>query len=124
MPDLRVLYVEDDALCALETCETLKEYGYNVLEAHRADDALLVIESRVQLCALVTDVDLGPGADGFDIARAARGAYPRLPVVFISGTAESRHLAEGVDGSEFIAKPFQSNQILAALERAIRLEAA
>jgi FixJ family two-component response regulator len=45
-------------------------------------------------------------------------------VVFISGTAETRHAAEGVVGSEFIAKPFQSNQILAALERAIRLEAA
>lgn len=124
MPSHRVLYVEDDALCALETCEILKEYGYNVLETHRADDALLVIESRVRLCALVTDVDLGPGADGFDIARAAREAYPHLPVVFISGTAENRHPAEGVVDSEFIAKPFQSHQIVAALKRAIGLQAA
>ncbi len=124
MPGLRVLFVEDNILCAFDTCEALRDCGYNVLEVHHAEDAMQVIDSQVQLAALVTDVDLGPGADGFDVARAARLLHPHLPVVYISGTAASRHPAEGVAGSLFIGKPFYPNQVAEALDRAIRCEAA
>lgn len=124
MPFHRILFVEDDVLCALETCEFLTACGYSMVKVHSARDALQVIDSRVRLCGLVTDVDLGPGVDGFDIARAARRAQAHLPVVFISGTAAARHPQEGVEGSQFLAKPFHPRQVAEALSRAIRLEAA
>ena len=124
MPNCRVLFVDDNVMCAMDTCETLKDHGYSVVEVHRARDALRVIENHGRLCALVTDVELGPGASGFEVARAARAAYPRLPVVFVSGTAAARHTAEGVEGSQFVAKPFHPRQIEEALDRAIGLRAA
>jgi len=124
MPNRRVLFVDDNIMCALDTCEALKGHGYSVVEVHQARDALRVLENHGRLCALVTDVELGPGENGFELARAARAAYPQLPVVFISGTAGARHPTEGVEGSQFVAKPYHPRQIEEALDRALGLEAA
>ena len=124
MSNQRVLFVEDNIISAMETCEVLRDSGYNVLEVHRAADAQDVIDSHVPLSALVTDVDLGPGADGFQVAQAARRVHPHLPVVYISGAEGARHPAEGVTGSQFVAKPFYPRQVIEALDRAIRREAA
>ena len=74
--------------------------------------------------ALVTDLDLGPGPNGFAVARYARQVTPDLPVVFISGTLGGQHPREGVPGSDFIAKPCRGRQVVEALLRATRLEAA
>jgi CheY-like chemotaxis protein len=105
--DATILFVDDNAVCGLETGSILRDLA--------ADQLLL---------ALVTDVDLGPGPDGFDIARAARLSYPGLPVVYISGTASARHVAEGVPGSEFVAKPCNPADVAGALARALgRIEA-
>ena len=124
MPKTRILFVEDSIILTLVNCEILREQGFDVVEVNNASAAFEVIDAHEPLSALMTDVDLGPGADGFEIARGARAAYPHLPVVFMSGTAAARHSSEGVGGSEFIAKPFHPQQMLAALDRAIHLEAA
>lgn len=102
----------------------LRAEGFGVTEAYCASAAFELLSKHGVLSALVTDVDLGPGPDGFAVARRARAAYPGLPVVFISGTAVSRHLFEGVGGSQFIAKPLNPRQIVEALHRALPLEAA
>jgi CheY-like chemotaxis protein len=74
------------------------------------------------MTALLTDVDLGSGPDGFDVARHARTLYRRLPVVFVSGTMAAHHAANGVVNSAFVAKPFLPHQIMAALIRVSDLE--
>ncbi len=79
----------------------------------------MVIDEQPKLSALVTDINLGPGDDGFDVARHARAAYPDLPVIFISGGAGSRVPLEGVDPSEFVAKPYHQQRLMDALDRAI-----
>ncbi len=86
-----------------------------VIEASNALLAVNVIDRLGYLSALVSDIDLGEGENGFDIARRARAAYPRLPVVFVSGAAASRHAAEGVEGSVFISKAYHPRQIVEAL---------
>lgn len=119
-----VLFVDDNVLCNLEICEVLRDHGFQVLQTYCAAAAYETLSRRVQLSALVTDIDLGPGPDGFDVARHARAAFPRLPVIFISGAEGPRHKTEGVEQSVFISKPLHGGQIVEALKRAIRLEAA
>ncbi|MBR7618586.1 response regulator [Phenylobacterium sp. 20VBR1] len=114
-----ILFVDDNAICSLETTATLRELGYNVVNAYDANGAFDTLSRRTPLGALVTDVDLGPGPDGFEVARVARATYPALAVVFISGTAAGRHVAEGVSGSEFVSKPFEPYEIAEALGRAM-----
>jgi DNA-binding NtrC family response regulator len=119
MRDSFVLFVDDSRLCALVTSEILRDNGFDVLETGSAEEAYAVIGGTQSLLALVTDIELGGGDNGFDIARRARALRPGLPVVYVSGVAPSRHAAEGVIGSEFIAKPFRRQRIVEALGRVI-----
>src|SRR5687768_16697791 len=102
MTNLRILFVEDNGLSSMIRCAVLRDAGYDVVEAFDAKEAAAVIDRHPNLAALVTDINLGPGEDGFDVARRARAAYPHLPVVFVSAAAGSRVLLEGVDPNEFI----------------------
>ncbi len=119
-----VLFVDDDAWIHLGNCEFLRDSGLLVVEAWSAPEACAVIDGGAGLTALVTDIDLGAGIDGYEVARRGRAAWPHLPVVYMSGTSSGRHGAEGVARSQFISKPFEPQQILDALDRATCLEAA
>ena len=111
----QILFVDEDPIINLSASEFIRDRGFKVLDADCALDAMKVIDRHGYLSALVTDVDLGPGQDGFALAREARVAYPRLQVVFVSGTAAGRHAAEGVEGSVFINKPYHPRQVVEAL---------
>lgn len=111
----QILFVEDDFLLSSSSCEFIRDRGIRVIEAPSALLAANVIDRLAYLSALVSDIDLGEGENGFDIARRARAAYPSLPVVFVSGAAASRHAVEGVEGSVFISKPYHPRQIIEAL---------
>lgn len=123
MDTTRVLLVDDDFLTNMVLHKILVESDFRVESVYCGTTALAAIR-RHSPWALVTDVDLGRGPDGFEVARFARASRPGLPVVFISGHEGARHLSEGVDGSEFIAKPCRGERIVEALRRAIHVEAA
>ena len=124
MCDAPVLFIDDNLWCHLDNCATLRERGYIVEEAYGASEAIELIDKHRPLRAMVTDIDLGPGLDGFDLARRVRATHPRLPVIYISGAAAGRHRTEGVEGSIFIAKPFEPQQIVEALRGVTCLVAA
>jgi DNA-binding NtrC family response regulator len=124
MSENRVLFVDDNFICNMETFGFILDSGIITIPVYCAHAAFEIIGKRAPLSALVTDIDLGAGADGFDIARYARLTYPELPVVYISGTAWRRCGAESVDASQFIAKPFHPRQIVEALKRAMSHEGA
>lgn len=123
MDATRILLVDDDFLTTLALQKILEDSGFTVESVYCGATALAVIQ-RNPPWGLVTDVDLGPGPDGFDVARFARASRPGLRVVFISGHEGARHPSEGVADSEFIAKPCRGEQIVEALRRAVHLEAA
>lgn len=123
MSNRTILLVDDSFICNLDICEGLREASFHVVTTYCASAAFEAIANGSELAGLVTDIDLGPGADGFEIARRARAVYPDLPIVYISGTAAARHPMEGVEGSTFLSKPCPVRQIVAALDRAIPLEA-
>lgn len=124
MRNAAVLFVDDNAIIALETCEFLRDHGFTVFEAGDTANACQILDGHRELSALITDIDLGEVRDGFDIARHARLVRPHLPVVFISGAAAARHYDEGVCDSEFVPKPLHPRQILDALNRVIEHKAA
>ena len=113
----RILFVEDNRISSLLNCLVLRDAGFDVVEAFCAEEAVEIIDRHEPLSALVTDINLGLGGDGFHVARCARAAYPHLSVVFISAAAAARFALEGVEYSEFIDKPFHPARMMEALDR-------
>ncbi|WP_293378277.1 response regulator transcription factor [Phenylobacterium sp.] len=119
----KILVVEDNYILNQDVCEFLREEGHLIKSVYCGKDAFDIIDRHEDMVALLTDVDLGPGPDGINVARYARAFSPRLPVVFMSANSNGRHELAGVAGSEFVAKPFRPQQIAKALSRVIQLQA-
>jgi CheY-like chemotaxis protein len=124
MPSSRVLFVDDNLLFSWGAREFLEESGFTVESVYSGVIACAAIDRPEPLLALATDIDLGPGPTGFDVARYARAKHPNLPVVYMSGYDQPDYAEQRVAGSEFLAKPFPPRQIADALQRVIRFEAA
>lgn len=114
-----VLYVEDNLLCSLANSGVIEEGGFEVVEVHCAAEAVEVIDRHDPLDALITDINLGSGEDGFAVSRHARVAYPDIPVIYVSAAAGARVPLEGVERSVFIAKPFHPQRVVEALDRVL-----
>ena len=107
---ISILVVEDEALPRLDLVETLSEAGYEVFEASDADQALRYLRNGHAIDVLITDVDLGAGLTGWDVAEAFRAARSDILIIYVSGFA--RDWRRTVPGSVFFAKPCRTLDIL------------
>lgn len=107
-----VLLVEDDPHVRQLLCQTLQEDGFPCHSASNASEALQVLRSSETIDLLVSDVGL-PGMNGRQLAEIARTLRPRLPVLFITGYAETATAREGflAPGMQLICKPFELRQL-------------
>lgn len=101
-----LLVVEDDFLVRLTMADALSDDGFEVIEAGDAQEALSRVCERTDISAMLTDINLPGGDDGFALARAVRVIRPDLPVVYASGRYSAAESGKSVDGSRFLAKPF------------------
>jgi DNA-binding response OmpR family regulator len=65
--------------------------------------------------AIITDVNLGIGPDGWDVGRRARELVSNMPVVYLSGDSSHEWSSKGVPDSVMIAKPFVPVQLVTAI---------
>lgn len=111
-----LLIVEDDQLIALELKLGLRAAGFSIVTASSGAKAIKHLDEHAgELEALVTDIQLGEGPTGWEVARHARKLNPELPVVYVSGDAGQSWESEGVPESVFIQKPYASSQIVTAV---------
>jgi len=106
-----VLLVEDDGGVRRVNVETLRDPGYNVIEAAAPAVALSVLEKdKVDL--LFTDVVM-PGMNGRQLAERATGLRPGLKVLFTTGHTSNAIIHNGVldPGVQLITKPFRIDQL-------------
>jgi DNA-binding NtrC family response regulator len=77
-------------------------------------------DKTVSLDIIVTDVVL-PGLDGWDLATHVSALRPGIGALFISGFADHPTVVEGLQRGEieFLAKPFSSFDLLAAVRRVL-----
>ena len=107
------LLVDDEPTVRLLVTEVLVELGYDVIQAADGPSGLKVLQSDTGIDLLITDVGLPGGMNGRQVADAARLSRPELPVLFITGYAEtcairSDHLEPGM---HVMAKPFTMGAI-------------
>jgi DNA-binding response OmpR family regulator len=108
-----ILYVEDEPLLREIATMTLEDAGFNVVSAENGVAAFDALDDNADpFCAVVTDVNLGAGPDGWAVARRARELNHLLPVIYVSGASGHDWQAHGVPNSVMIGKPFSATQII------------
>jgi two-component system response regulator AtoC len=113
-----ILIVDDDNLIR-ETLHELLSESHECHTADRAEQALayLYIENYD---VVLTDISM-PGLSGRQLLSYIQAKHSTTPVIVISGMPESSHGRELVEAGAFafFAKPFNLEDIEAAVERAI-----
>jgi two-component system cell cycle sensor histidine kinase/response regulator CckA len=103
----RILFVEDEQIVRGIAAHLLRQRGYEVLEAEDGEQALEIIEAEEgRFDLLISDVIM-PGLDGPSMLKRARPLIGNVPVMFISGYAESEFsdLLEEEKNVSFLPKP-------------------
>jgi CheY-like chemotaxis protein len=118
-----VLVVDDDPGVRSFLRESLSGLGYDTQEADSAAAALAAVEKKLPDLVLL-DYAM-PGMHGADAARELRARHPDLPIVFVTGYAESSQL-EAALGSDVpvLRKPFTIADLAAAVRDNLAAERA
>jgi DNA-binding response OmpR family regulator len=108
---VNVLVVEDESDIADLVEDALVEAGFSVTVAHDDRTAFQQLEREPRsFAAIVTDINLGAGVTGFDIARRARLLNDEIKVIYISG--QGPHSEQfSVDAALMIDKPFRPREL-------------
>ena len=112
-----VLVVEDDPNVRMVLDEVLNDQGMDVWSVGDDLSAYQVLSQEAdRFQVLLTDINLGAGTDGFDVARRARSLNAGIEVIFISGfpVDPKRYAAEG---GVLLTKPLNLG-VLAEMVRA------
>jgi PAS domain S-box-containing protein len=111
----RILIVDDDPDVRGFLAESLEALGY---EAVVKDDGMTALAEldRIRPDAMIVDFAM-PGMNGGEVARAARAAFPRLPIIFASGYSETAAI-QGVlnANARLLQKPFRVDDLQFALQ--------
>lgn len=110
-----ILVVEDEALILMDVVATLLGGGFTVEECSEGTAAIARIDAATDLQGLVTDIRLGEGPSGWDVARHARRKFPHLAVVYVTGDSVGNWTAEGVPNSLILQKPYAEAQLMTAI---------
>ena len=123
-----MLIADDDPDMRDALATSLSADGYLIVEAVDGNALLdLVVKAvadesgRPQYDAIVTDVMM-PGFSGLDVLTAMRGRTARIPVLVITGLTDARttRIAESLGAAAVLHKPFNIEELRAALARAIQ----
>lgn len=72
-PKIHILVAEDEHLIGLTVHAALEDGGYSVQHVSSGTEAMTVMnKNNPELFGIVTDIRLGDGANGWDVARRAR----------------------------------------------------
>ena len=113
-----ILVAEDDHSVRSVICRSLKEYGYQVLEAGDGLEALDIATGGATHPDLVIADAIMPRMNGKELSTELNRRWPSLPVLFISGYTgfDSTSRSFPSEAVDFMQKPLEPE----ALARKVR----
>ena len=117
---MRILVVEDEALLSRQLVAALEQAGYAVDGAQDGENAEFLGRTE-QYDAVVLDLGL-PKIDGLTVLGRWREAGVTVPVLVLTARGSWHETVQGMDGGadDYVAKPFQMEELLARLRALIR----
>ena len=114
-----VLFIDDEAALRTVMAERLRDHGFEVVEAENGEQALDLLD-QFAFDILITDLRM-PGIDGAHVIEAAVGRYPGIVAIVITGYGTVKDAVDAIKrgASDFIAKPFQFDELMHVLQKAL-----
>lgn len=115
-----VLVVEDEPEVRGIAVSFLRSLGYASRVANDAEQALELLRQAVPIDLLFSDVVLGSGMNGFELAREARRQRPDLAVLLTSGYEHAVLQGDSAEAKlKLLRKPYSREEFSAALRSAL-----
>jgi len=118
----KVIMTADDSASVRQMVSfTLKQSGYDVIEAVDGKDALVKLgTNRVDM--LITDLNM-PNLDGIGLIKGARAlpACKFIPIIMLTTESQDTKKVEGkaAGATGWIVKPFKPDQLLAVVKNVL-----
>lgn len=110
-----ILVVEDEPAVRQLAIESLRDLGYETLDAANAADALDLLRGETRVDVMFSDVIMPGGMNGLQLAVEARRLRPGLKVLLASGYAPTIFGGNVPQDVPLITKPYNQNQLATQL---------
>lgn len=115
-----IMTVDDSASIRQMVTFTLKEAGYDVVEAVDGKDALSKVNGNIGM--VITDLNM-PNLDGIGLIRELRAnaACKFIPIIMLTTESQDSKKQEGkaAGATGWIVKPFTPDQLLAVVKKVL-----
>lgn len=116
-----IMTVDDSASIRQMVSFTLKQAGYQVIEAVDGVDALSKMNGA-PVNMLLTDLNM-PNMDGIELIRQVRAdsAFKFIPIIMLTteSQAEKKQQGKAAGATGWIVKPFNPDQLLAVVKKVL-----
>jgi CheY-like chemotaxis protein len=102
----------------MDAVDMIAGVGFEVVEDANADQAIEILETRRDITAVFTDIQMSGSMDGLKLARAVRGRWPPIKIVATSGLVGMRE-TDLPEGGRFLPKPYSQLQVTSVLRELI-----
>ncbi|ADH86233.1 GGDEF domain-containing response regulator [Desulfurivibrio alkaliphilus] len=117
---VKILAVDDDPQVLQLLVTAVESFGFECETAGDGVAALKKLQTG-NYSLVITDLTM-PRMDGMTLLRKAKNLYPRLDIIVVTGYAEKFSYTDVIKAGacDFIAKPFNIDELEAKLHRALR----
>ena len=121
---MRIIVADDDPVISKLLCKWLESAGHEAIAAFDAVQTLMFARRQVP-ALIILDIKM-PAGSGVDTLKRLEkiGKMSMIPVLVLSGSAdpEMPELVRSLGALDFLAKPVDREQLLAAVARILALE--
>jgi CheY-like chemotaxis protein len=110
-----VLIVDDDPDLRSLMVDIVEDAGFMVVVAGDADEAAVILEARLDIALVLTDINMPGSMDGLKLAHAVRERWPSIKIIVMSGQMHP-HGRELPADSRFFAKPFRPEHMMSEIQ--------
>ncbi len=105
--------VDDDPSIVAVITDILSAEGHEVVSAENGQEALAKVNGE---SLVLLDMRM-PVLDGWEFARRFRASGKRSPIVVMTAAENARRWADEIGADGYLAKPFEIDALIAAVER-------
>ncbi len=118
-----ILLVDDEPDLALIAEGTLRKYGYRVLKAGTASEAIDILSKHPEIDLLFSDVVMPGGMDGFALAQYTKQSYPKIKILLASGfTHKTNKQQHDSPGHAMLRKPYRKHELIDQIRKTLDSE--